>query len=85
MFTLTLKEKPLQQNRHDHNWGQISILKHHISLILFFFFFNVSLLLRESKHKPGGAEKEGDRESQAGSSLSEQSLIQGSNSGTMRS
>ena len=52
-----------------------------------FFFLNAYLFIlreRESTHT-GGAEREGDRESQAGSTLSSQSLMWGSNSWTERS
>ena len=52
-------------------------------------FFNVYLFLREgeTEHEPGGAESEGDTESEAGSRLEllAQSPMQGLNSRTVRS
>ena len=47
-------------------------LPYHFYIVALFFFFSE----RVSAHR-GGAEREGERESQAGSALSAQSLMQG--------
>ena len=47
-------------------------------------FFNI-LFLREKNTNRGGAEREGDRRSEAGSALTAASLMWGSNSQTLRS
>ena len=52
------------------------------------YFFNVYLFLRERERaheSRGGAEREGDRRSEAGSALTAESPMCGSNSRTMRS
>ena len=55
-------------------------------LSLFFDIFNIYLFLRESEHvSRGGAEREGDTESEApGSELSAQSPMRGLNPQTRR-
>ena len=66
-------------------------LPEEVMFLSFLCFFNVYLVLRETERKrdltarKGGAERAGDRESQAGSSLSAQSLMQDSNPQTVRS
>ena len=54
---------------------------------LFFKIFNVSLFFERDRASRGGAEREGDAESEAapGSELSAQSLMQGSNPQAVRS
>ena len=55
-------------------------------LLLLFFFKFIYLFLRERQSRSrGGAERGGDRESQAGSARSAQSPLWGSNLQTMRS
>ena len=54
-------------------------------LLLFFFLMFVRLFSEPVRANGGGAETEGERESQAGSTLSAQSLTRGSNSPTARS
>ena len=52
-------------------------------IILLYLFFNVYLFLRERQHTSrGGAEREGDRGSEAGSALTAERPMQGSNSWT---
>ena len=54
--------------------------------VLSFFFFKFTYLFKErEKESRGGTEREGERESQGVSALSVQSLMQGSNSQTVRS
>ena len=59
------------------------VMKSREERFLFFNFFKC-LFLRESMNR-GGAEREGDRGSQAGSTLTAESLMQGSNALIVRS